>query len=164
MEINAPIPGESLTTTPKNAIYERPPEISDPEDALMMYLDKLSNKETMESIIDSLEMGVDLKTLVEGMTRIGVSKGIHSIDVSLIVAPVLHEHIKSFADDLKVDYDEGIEDKDKESKRQKVLYAKASRKVAGRNPEPVDKPKEKEEIKTKPVKVEDKPKGLMARR
>jgi hypothetical protein len=32
----------------------------------------------------------------------------HSIDVSLIIAPVIHEYLKGYADALEVDYDEGF--------------------------------------------------------
>ena len=30
MQFERPVPGQSLTTTPKSAPYERPPEITDP--------------------------------------------------------------------------------------------------------------------------------------
>ena len=40
---DAPIPGQSLTSEPKNAPFERPPEIVNPEEALMVHLKRLND-------------------------------------------------------------------------------------------------------------------------
>ena len=50
MQFERPVPGQSLTTTPKSAPYERPPEITDPIEALDYHLDKLDN-------VDSIPLG-----------------------------------------------------------------------------------------------------------
>ena len=88
------IPGQSLTAEPKGQAYERPPEIVDPIEALDAHIDNLSADGAMEDALYFLEFGVDLVTLVEGMLRGAVMEGIHSVDVSLVIAPVLHEYIK----------------------------------------------------------------------
>jgi hypothetical protein len=110
---DAPIPGQSLTAEPRNAPYERPPEITDPIEALDAHLSNLNKDGAMEDVIHFLEMGVDIQTMVQGILRSGVVAGIHTIDVSLIIAPVLHEHIKGFAEAVGVDFDEGFENKKK---------------------------------------------------
>ena len=104
-----PIPGQSLTTEPKNAPYERPPEIVDPIEAIDVHIDNLLKPGAMEDVLYFLEYGVDLVTLIQGILRSAVMEGMHSIDVSLIIAPVLHEYIKGFADADDLDYDEGFE-------------------------------------------------------
>jgi len=104
-----PIPGQSLTTEPKNAPYERPPEIVDPIEAIDVHIDNLLKPGAMEDVLYFLEYGVDLVTLVQGILRSAVMEGMHSIDVSLIIAPVLHEYIKGFAEAADLDYDEGFE-------------------------------------------------------
>ena len=121
MQFNRPVPGQSLTSTPKGAPYERPPEINDPVKALDYHLDILDNPKAVEQAMFMLEMGVDLSTLVEGITRNAVIEGIHSIDISLIVAPVIHEYLKGYADSLDVKYDEGFEDKGED---ERVSYAR----------------------------------------
>ena len=121
MQFNRPVPGQSLTSTPKGAPYERPPEINDPVKALDYHLDILDNPKAVEQAMFMLEMGVDLSTLVEGITRNAVMEGIHSIDISLIVAPVIHEYLKGYADSLGVKYDEGFEDKGED---ERVSYAR----------------------------------------
>ena len=94
MQFERAIPGQSLTTPPKSAPYERPPEITDPIEALDWHLDKLDNPKAVQQAMFFLEMGVDLVSLVQGVLRNAVMEGMHSIDVSLIIAPVVHEYIK----------------------------------------------------------------------
>jgi len=103
-------PGFSLTQEPKGAPFENPPDIVDPEEATMYHLDKMNNPNAFEDISYFLEAGIDIPTLVQGILRSAVFQGVHSVDVSLIVAPVLHEFIKDIGDATGVDYDEGISD------------------------------------------------------
>ena len=103
-------PGFSLTQEPKGAPFENPPDIVDPEEATRYHLDKMNNPNAFEDISYFLEAGIDIPTLVQGILRSAVFQGVHSVDVSLIVAPVLHEFIKDIGDATGVDYDEGISD------------------------------------------------------
>ena len=103
-------PGYSLTQEPKGTPFQNPPEINDPEEAAMYHLDKMNDAQAFEDIGFFLEEGVPIPTLVQGITRGAVMAGIHSIDVSLIISPVLHEFIKDVGDVLGIDYDEGLED------------------------------------------------------
>ena len=114
MAFERPIPGQSLTTEPKNAPYERPPEIADPVEALNVHIENLLKPGAMEDALYFLEYGVDLVTLVQGILRGAVMEGIHSIDVSLIIAPVIHEYIKGFADADGMEYKEGFETEEEE--------------------------------------------------
>ena len=123
----APIPGESLTRPPKQYPWERPPEIVDPEVAIQYYVDKMTDVDAMNGIMDALEVGYTIKDLTEGLLRVGVSEGLHTIDVSLLVAPVIHGYIKSVADQLNVPYEEGFEDKAEKKKAQdSITLLKAS--------------------------------------
>lgn len=103
-------PGYSLTQEPKGTPFQNPPEINDPEEAAMYHLDKMNNAQAFEDIGFFLEEGIDIPTLVQGITRGGVMAGVHSVDVSLIIAPVIHEFIKDVGDVLGIDYEEGLED------------------------------------------------------
>ncbi len=95
--IRAPIPGQSLTDEPRGYAWERPPELTTPEQALQFYLPRITNKEAIEDIMLALENGFPLSTLVKGIYMNGVMEGKHSIDVGLLIAPVLHEIILSTA-------------------------------------------------------------------
>ena len=159
-----PIPGQSLTAEPKSQAFERPPEITDPIEALDVHMDNLAKEGAMEDALYFLEFGVDLVTLVQGILRGAVMEGIHSIDVSLIIAPVLHEHIKGFADAAKLDYDEGFENEEgkkalaykRDVARAKEMMKKLKEEEGeAPTPEPMEEPEVQEQ---EPVKT-----GLMAR-
>lgn len=164
-----PIPGQSLTTTPKNAPYERPPEITDPELAIQVHLARLTDPEAMEEAMFHLEMGMDIVTLTEGILRSAVLAGVHSVDTSLIVAPVVHEYIKSTADALGVPYEEGFEDKEEKKQQtyaRNVMLARAKMEEAGVSPKRTASQMSQEPVaevqqNTMP---EEAPRGLMARR
>lgn len=156
----APIPGQSLTMAPGSMPYERPPEISDPEEAIQMHLTRLSNPEMIEDMLDMLEMDVPIRQLTEGILRSAVAEGIHSIDVSLSIAPVIHEFIKLNADEAGIKYDEGLEDKkEKEAKRAAVTKAKAQKLAKQFLSEPP-----KEEVEPEVMEAPEEPTGFMQRR
>lgn len=172
--MQAPIPGESLTNQPKNFNWERPPEITDPDQAAIRHIERLQDEDTMNAVLDLLEFGeLNLKTVVEGITRGAVAAGVHSIDVSLIVAPLIHEYIKGFADELGVEYDEGIVDKKaKEQTHNARVQAKAQKKLEELGLEPTEdfvRDDIEEDVSIEDVVMEEtvpteEPKGLGARR
>ena len=96
-KLSAPIPGQSLTDEPRGYAWERPSEYSTPEEALQFYLPRITAKETLEDIMLALDNGFPLATLVKGIYMNGVMEGKHSIDIGLLIAPVLHEIILSAA-------------------------------------------------------------------
>jgi len=111
MMFDRPPAGYSLTQEPKGAPFENPPEMSDPTEAARYHLDRLNDPELIEDAMFFLEQGVDIMSLVQGILRGAVMQGQHSIDVSLIIAPILHEFIKQVADATDTPYDEGFENK-----------------------------------------------------
>ena len=121
MQFDRPIPGQSLTTPPKAAPYERPPDVTDPREALELHLDNLMKDGAMDDVLFFLEEGLDIVTLVEGIARSAVMEGIHSIDISLIIAPVLHEFIKGVALRAGIDFEEGFENK---KAKQAITYSR----------------------------------------
>ena len=161
---NGPIPGQSLTSEPKGLPFERPPEINDPLEALDMHIDNMSKPEAVEDAMFFLEMGLDLVTLVEGILRSAVMEGIHSVDVSLIIAPVLHEHIKNLAIAADIDFEEGFEDADRDKALTYERDTMRAKKILSQldNSEPeIEIEKEEEPIENEPM--QEAPKGLMAR-
>ena len=162
-----PIPGQSLTAEPKSQAFERPPEITDPIEAIDAHIANLSKDGAMEDVLYFLEFGIDLVTLVQGILRSAVMEGIHSIDVSLIIAPVLHEYIKGFAEIAKIEYDEGFEDAEgkkvlaykRDVARAKNMLKKLKEEKNSETPapEPMEEP-ESDDQEQEPDKT-----GLMAR-
>ena len=116
----APIPGQSLTTEPKNYPWERTPEISKPEEAALHTIENVNQPKKIEAILDMLELGIDLVTLTEGILRNNVTEGMYSIDVSILIAPVIHEFLKGHAERSGIEYDEGINEE--EGSREEIEY------------------------------------------
>jgi hypothetical protein len=93
MALLAPIPGQSLTDEPNNFAWERPPEITDPDEAVVFHLDRLSEKPIVDSVLHLLQMGFPVDVLTRSILTGAVGNGMHSIDVSLLISPVIEEEI-----------------------------------------------------------------------
>ena len=166
--IRKPIPGQSLTLAPKQYAWERPPEIVDPEQAIIKHLDRLSEPERLENLLATLEFGeMDIHTLTKGIIRGAVANGVHSIDVGLLVAPVVHEYIKQAANAYGIKAEDGFVDKEaKDKKKQQLVSIQARKMLAEAGVKPKEDVKEiKAAVEEVPA-VAEKPmptKGLMAR-
>ena len=159
------IPGQSLTAEPKNAPYENPPEITTAEDAIMWHLNRMQDEDKMQALGDTLELGLDVVTITEGLLRGAVLGGIHSIDISLIIAPVIHEYITSTAEKLGIDFEEGLPD-DSEN-RDAIEYQINEKKAKDMLAELDMEVEEDEEPMQEELPMDmpmEEPKGLMARR
>lgn len=162
----APIPGQSLTNTPKNYPWERPPETSNPNEAVMMYIDTLSQPDVIDDILYALEFGIPVQTLTDTMVTLGTASGWHSVDVGLIIKPVVAEYMIATAKEAGVTYKETFKKDDKGSQtkdRARALVTEALSKA----PEGSDF-QYLEELSQEPVKeeepmAEEQPKGLMSR-
>jgi len=100
------IPGQSLTDYPKNYPWERPPEITDPNEAVRFHIDRISDEDVIDNVLQLFQFGIPAKTLSESMMTVAVSSGIHSIDVSLIVEPIVRDFMMKAADMAGVKYKE----------------------------------------------------------
>jgi hypothetical protein len=104
------------------------------------------------------------------LLRSAVAEGIHSIDVSLTIAPLLHQFIVGRLEAMGLDYDEGINNvAEKEGIRYQRNISKAMKMLSGIKPtDDVDEMdlEQTEVEETAPVKeqtVEEPVRGLMAR-
>lgn len=121
---SAPIPGQSLTDSPKNYPWERPAEITDPREAIKFHIDGINKPEALDNIIEMLQIGVPLNALAETALTTAQMEGIHSVDVSLIIGDVIKEEFISIAEEAGIDYvtgDEPSEADVKEKEEQQVL-------------------------------------------
>ena len=153
---NAPIPGQSLTDEPKNYPWENPPEINDPDEALAMHMSKFNDPEVIDNMLDLLDIGFPVRAMAESILTASVAAGWHSIDVSLIIAPAMHEHIISIANEAGVDYVEGFEEEEeaKQAKERERIRAKVA---ASLSKTPTAKQDEGYEMAMEALGVLDKP-------
>lgn len=169
-EFNAPIPGQSLTTTPKNYSWERPPLLANLDDVVERHIKQISKPDAIDNILFVLEAGLPINVLVEVFLTNAVSKGIHNIDVSLLVAPILHKEILQLARTAEIDFKEYFDDSKvkEENKKGKAiaLLRKALREDDNKEDAGVQILTELTETLEEPtekIEEKEKPKGLMSR-
>jgi len=95
---NGPIPGESLTREPGNAPWEQPPHFDKVDKALQFYMDKLEDDDLLDETLFILDQDFPLDLFVETLLANGEMEGYHTFDTSMLIAPVLHEHLLGLAE------------------------------------------------------------------
>ena len=104
-----PIPGQSLTAELGARPWQTAYQYSTVEDALEYYIPRFANEQVSEQVLDVLEMGVPVTTLANTIQLGNVMEGRHSIDVGMLVMPVLMELIMYIADSENIEYSTGLE-------------------------------------------------------
>ena len=76
-EVNfgAPIPGQSLTTTPKERPWERPSETSTVDQALGYYFTNFRDPEVIDDLMTVVDMGIPLQPIVKTLYMSSVMNG-----------------------------------------------------------------------------------------
>jgi predicted DNA-binding protein len=167
MEINnqpsfdAPIPGQSLTAELGARPWQGKPKCTTVDEAIDYYMERMSSEEFMVQVVDILESGVPVTVLANTIQMAGVMDGTHTIDVGMLVLPMLMEMMMMLGDSADIEYDTGLENPNKEKTRSS-LVAKVINKY-NKTLEDVDLSAMEEEDVV--VEQEDNmQKGLMARR
>tara|TARA_X000001382_G_scaffold130167_1_gene124165 strand:+ start:1252 stop:1764 length:513 start_codon:yes stop_codon:yes gene_type:complete len=110
---DAAIPGQSLTAELGSRPWQQPAQYTTVEEALDYYIPRLQSDEVSAQLLDVLEMGIPVTTVANTMQLGSVMEGKHSVDVGMLILPVLVELIMLIADTANVKYTSGLE-KDKE--------------------------------------------------
>jgi len=110
-----PITGESLTGKAGIYPWESPPELMKVEDNLDFYLAKIREDEAKDDIFMMFEIGVPVDVVVDTMTTAMVMEGIHTIDVAILLNPMLEEYLKAIADAANIKYVSSFKDLSKGS-------------------------------------------------
>jgi len=158
-QFDAPIPGMSLTHELGDRPWQTPSQFSTVDEAIEYYMGSMTSEEFMDQIIEVLQMGVPVTTIANSMQLSSVMEGKHTVDVGMLVIPVLIEMIMMLGDSAGIKYETGLTNPDAGKPRDSQLakYAMEYKKKL--------KDTNVEEVKEEPVEEkEDRPTGLMARR
>ena len=156
---DAPIPGMSLTHELGARPWQSPAQYPTVDKAIEYYLERMSTDEFMDQMADVLEMNVPVTTLANTIQLAGVMEGKHSVDVGMLVMPLLMEMIMLIGDNAGVNYDTGLTDAPNNTTKDTLIEAVRK--------EMQEKINETEEVSKEPEQeeIEEEPKsGLMARR
>lgn len=179
-EFERPIPGMSLTDTPKDAPWERPSDMVEVADVVDFYLGKIANDEAMDDLAAIFESGGNIDTVVNTMIKMGTMRGVHPHQSGMLAAPAIAAFIKSSMSIYGIDAKETLVDP-KEAARKKidqrtrsVIKSRISEIFDGEPVEdmsaeddmmPMEEPAEmmEDEMVEPEVIVDDAPVGLMAK-
>ena len=118
---DAPIAGMALTRVGCAEAVAISPQYPTVEEALDFYIPRLSSQQFAGRLLDIIEQGIPL-TAPETITLGGVMQGLHTIDVAVLINPVLVELMAGIAENADVKYTLG--DTDGEGIPTKVLLQK----------------------------------------
>ena len=155
-DFDLPIPGMAMTHELGARPWQSPPQMTTVEEGIDFYVSRLVDKKLAGRLLDIIETGVPLTAIAETLTLGGVMQGLHTIDVAVLVNPVLVELMEGLAKNAEISYVAG--DEDETGQPDAMLLRKAMDMMAKENTE-----EEKDNIETD-EETEEKPKGLMARR
>jgi len=165
---NAPIPGQSLTAELGARPWQHPPQYNTVEEAMDFYAPRILEPQFRDQIVDVMELGIPLTTIANSLQSGGVMQGKHSIDVGILIMPVLIEMLSYVGDEEKITYTVGteIEDEDEDKFRDSTI-AKAMRSVKEKmekeGKEPIEELPESG-VEEEGMSEEPASAGLMARR
>ena len=114
-----PIPGQSLTGEPKNNPWEQPAEMSSVEDVTKFYIDGMANEEVIDDLAAVCQAGLPLP-IVDTIVSSGTMNGIHSVDVGMLVKPIIHEFLKQAITSVGVEVSDDGRDYQKEAEEKEL--------------------------------------------
>jgi len=163
VEHDAPIAGQSLTGEFGARPWQSPPQYNTLEEAIEWYVPKLTNKAFTTELFDILEMGIPLTTIANTMQLTAVMQGVHSIDLGILVTPIIVEMLAYLADSQGVKYKVGDEEPEDDEIPTEGEIAAALNRLKEEDDKPIPVPgidDNDEGLEEE----EEEPKGLMARR
>lgn len=158
---DAPIPGQSLTDSPKNYVWENPPRFTKIEDASIFVWERLQRKDTLTKMIMMLETGVSVESLTRVIIFSGFMEGAFNVDLAILLTPVVQKMIMAIGQASGIEKIKVTRPKPKET--QKVLkdifnsknFAEDIRRMESKNKKDKEKNMEEE--------TKEMDKGLMSR-
>ena len=153
--LDAPIPGEGLTHELGDRPWQKPAQLTNVDDVMPFYREKITDEEFIPQLMQVIELGIPLTTIANAMQSAAVMEGVHSIDVGVLMLPIIVELLKFVAEKNNVKYVTGMEKRDVKPNDEMVtaLAMKEIDEEAGMQEEPAEQ---------EPVE-ESQPRGLMAR-
>ena len=89
---NAPIPGESLTSSPDmQKSWERPPQYTDPDDCMEAVYLELTSEEALPELVKMINDGIPLDELAQVVLYKGYTEGLWNPDLMLmLIEPTIY--------------------------------------------------------------------------
>tara|TARA_R110002153_G_scaffold55303_1_gene153520 strand:- start:30 stop:536 length:507 start_codon:yes stop_codon:yes gene_type:complete len=160
-KFDAPIPGMAMTGELGGKPWQTPPQFSTVEDTIDYYMSRMATDEFEDNLIEVLKLGVSVTAIANTMQTGSVMEGVHSIDVGILVTPIIMEFIMLVADAAGIDYDDGMTEEKEPTAAEIANILKEFKQM--QNKEEPSEPMMEEPVVEEEV-PEEEPTGLMARR
>ena len=82
-----PVPGHSMTDEPKKWPWDKPPEFTDPDEAVEFIADKIQKPEVKENFLRLMVSGISIEQIVNTIALGGFSDGKWSPDIAEVIKP-----------------------------------------------------------------------------
>ena len=144
---DAPMPGQSLTDKPGNALYEQPPQYTSLDKFMEYMFTSMNSSSTRRDILRLLDAGVPVQLLLEPLILHAINEGKINIDLGMLAVQPLATIIygMGLAAGINVVTDDGQEE-------------------VGLDPRPFEKAFKKKRVDTTPPKLPETKSNLVARR
>ena len=159
VSLSRPVPGQSLTHELRARPWQNPPQFNTVEESMDWYLERFDNPELVQELLSVIESGVPLGTIANSMQLGAVLQGVHTIDVGMLIMPILIEIMKTLAEKTDTKYVMGDEPVESDRPSDAVLDS-ALNKIKGMTIEEMPD----EDVEDDEEEMEEEPRGLMARR
>ena len=156
VSLSRPVPGQSLTHEVRARPWQNPPQFNTVEESMDWYLERFDNPELVEEMLSIIENKVPLSVIANSMQLGAVLQGVHSIDVGVLITPIIIEILRTLAEKTDTDYVIGDEPEDTDRPSDAVIES-AVNKIKSM---PIENKVEEEEVEED----DEEPMGLMARR
>ena len=157
-----PIPGMAMTHEVGARPWQTPPALTTVEEATNYYVERMGTDQFKAQLIDVMEMGVPLTTLANTIQLASVMEGMHTVDVGILMIPILVELMIAIGDSAGVKYQTGMEGM--ENERGTVANRIISDMARERDMTQEDMPMAETEEMIQEEQPQEEPMGLMSRR
>ena len=159
--LEAPIPGMAMTHEVGARPWQTPPQYPTVNKAAQYYVVSMQDESFVEQAINLMETGMPITLIANNMQLMSVMEGKHTIDVGMLLIPVIMEMLMLIGDRAGIKYATGME-RDKEIE----LKDSASEAAFSRFQKELDKPDVEDVVveEENDKEEKEKPMGLMARR
>jgi hypothetical protein len=154
--------------------------MADIEDVTKFYINRLANQEVLDDFGAMCEAGVPLAPIVESIYQQGITRGLHTVDAGMLVAPVIHTFLKQALQSMGITVkDTNADPKKKAEEREKQRFLLLANKYLLEEGDDTEDPgkvmlreliDQEEAVEEEPMEdmapvetIEEEPTGLMAR-
>ena len=157
-----PIPGMAMTHEVGARPWQTPPALTTVEEATNYYAERMGTDQFKAQLFDVMEMGVPLTTLANTIQLASVMEGMHTVDVGILMMPILVELMIAIGDSAGVKYQTGMEGM--ENERGTVANRIISDMARERDMTQEDMPMAETEEMIQEEQPQEEAKGVMSRR